>query len=64
MSSEPGLAGGAAVEEPPRRRDYAEMSRHGLEAAFNHGDFSAVREMTRMGTAIPGYGTVRDAAGR
>ncbi len=46
MSSEPGLVGGAAVEEAPRGRGFADMTRRLLEMAFNHGDFSGVREMT------------------
>ncbi len=46
MSSEPGLVGGAALDEPSRGRGFADMTRHGLEMAFNQGDFSGVREMT------------------
>lgn len=46
MSSEPGLSGGVTVDEAPRGRQFAELTRRGLEIAFNQGDFSGVREMT------------------
>lgn len=46
MSSEPGLTVPAAVEEPRGAREIAEMTRRVLEAAFNDGDFSVVRETT------------------
>jgi predicted ester cyclase len=46
MSIEPGLSDGVATEEPQSARDRADATRRGLEAAFNHGDFSGVREFT------------------
>ena len=46
MSSEPGLAGATAVAEPQGAREIAELTRRGLEAAFNRGDFSIIRDTT------------------
>lgn len=46
MSSEPILAGPATEEGPRGTREIADLTRRALEAAFNRGDFSVVRETT------------------
>lgn len=45
MSFEPRLSDGVA-EAPQGARERADATVRGLEAAFNHGDFSGVREFT------------------